>query len=93
MDRLEKEILCIIDKTIEGKYIGKLKVEHNDDWYTLLLYMNREMTPLCLSYQGTEEQFKNFIYNEIKSRKLEKISYWDIMIDTSHQDDDESEIE
>lgn len=40
------------------------------------MYLDLEYSPLILSYQGTKEQFKDFVKKEIKSRKLERVSYW-----------------
>ena len=76
MENLEKEILEIINKAIGGKYIGGLKILIEDDIYELLLYLNQEMAPLVLSYQGTESEFKEFIRKEMKTRQLERVDYW-----------------
>lgn len=81
MTVLEKEIKNIIEEIIEGKYIGKLKVEveeieNEDPIWMLLLYLDMEQTPIILAHQGTEEQFKDFIRKEIKSRKLHTVHFW-----------------
>ena len=75
---LANEILDIIDETIGGEYIGKLEVIVDDDWYTLNLFMNMHNAPLVLAHQGTEEEFKNYIREEIKKRKLEKVMRYEI---------------
>lgn len=75
---LANEILNIIDETIEGEYVGKLEVIVDDDWYTLNLFMNMYNSPLVLAYQGTEEEFKNYIREEIKKRKLEKVMRYEV---------------
>ena len=75
---LANEILNIIDETIEGEYIGKLEVIVDDDWYTLNLFMNMHNAPLVMAYQGTEEGFKNYIREEIKRRKLEKVFRYEL---------------
>lgn len=86
MTTLEKEILNIINETTDSEYIGKLKViiddiSNNDKLYTLGLYLNFEMSPMVLSYQGTEEEFKNFIREEMKSRKLQKVFRYEVIRD------------
>lgn len=53
MTKEEQEILELINCTVGGKYIGKLKVIYDECGWQLFLYLNREMTPLILSYQGT----------------------------------------
>lgn len=75
---LANEILDIIDETINGEYIGKLEVVVDDDWYILNLFMNMHNAPLVLAYQGTEKGFKKYIKEEIKRRKLEKVSRYEI---------------
>ena len=86
MTTLEKEILNIINETTDSEYIGKLKViiddiSNNDKLYTLGLYLNFEMSPMVLSYQGTEEEFKKFIREEMKSRKLQKVFRYEVIRD------------
>ena len=75
---LANEILDIIDKTIEGEYIGKLEVIVDDDWYTLNLFMNMHNAPLVMAYQGTEEEFKSYVREEIKRRRLEKVMRYEV---------------
>lgn len=75
---LANEILQIIDETIEGEYLGKLEVIVDDDWYILNLFMNMHNAPLVLAYQGTEIEFKNYIREEIKKRKLEKVMRYEV---------------
>ena len=100
MTTLEKEILNIINETTDSEYIGKLKViiddiSNNDKLYTLGLYLNFEMSPMVLSYQGTEEEFKNFIREEMKSRKLQKVFRYEVIRDIllpgmeEYEDDEE----
>lgn len=76
MTDLETQILEIINKTIDGKYISKLRVVMEEDWYYLLLYMNQEQSPLVMAYQGNEDKFKLFVQTEFKNRKMERMSYW-----------------
>ena len=75
MTKLEREVLEIINETIEGCYTGKLKVfvtvperqcgdscsELNNTIYELHLYLDRWYSPLVLAYEGTEDEFKKFI--------------------------------
>lgn len=92
MTELEQEVLCIINEVTENCYIGKLKVlvtkperqcgepcqELNDTIYELYLYLDRWRTPIVLSYEGTEEEFKNFVREEIRKNKYEKIHFYKI---------------
>ncbi len=81
MTTIEQDIRNIIDEVICGKYIGKLKVvteelPDNSTLWMLLLYLDMELTPMVLAYEGTEEQFKDFIRKEIKARKLQNVHFW-----------------
>lgn len=77
MTKLECEILNIINETIEGKYIGKLSITKEDNIYCLALYLNHTTAPaLSLIKECKDENdFKEFVKKEIKTRKLEKTSY------------------
>ena len=80
MTTLESEIKTIIEEVICRKYVGKLKVVKGEVGesilWMLLLYLNMELSPMILAYEGTEEQFKLFIRNEIKTRKLHGVHFW-----------------
>lgn len=74
---LTNDILQIINETMEDHvYTGKLKIEYEDGWYYLLMYLDQEQSPLVMGYQGTEEQFKTYIQSEIRKRKMERVSFW-----------------
>ena len=77
MTSLEQEILDTINKAIGGKYVGRLKVfqEPGVGW-VLLLHMNQEQAPMNFGYNGTWEQFKEFIYKEFKTRQMEDVSFY-----------------
>lgn len=95
MTTLEKEILKIINDATDSEYIGKLQVVVDDGFYTLKLYLNLEMAPMIFSYQGTEQEFKNFIYEEMKNRKLQKVFRYEVLRDIllpgmeEYEDDEE----
>lgn len=77
---MERDIRDLINEIVGGKYIGKLKVAQDkigdSTFWTLMLYLDTEMTPLILAYEGTEEEFKNFIAEELKERKLQNVKFW-----------------
>lgn len=76
MTEIEQEIKKIIDETTERDYISKLRVIHEDDVWTLCLYLNRELVPLVMSIQGSEDHFKDFVACEMKKRRLHEVKYW-----------------
>ena len=93
MTKLEQEVLDIINDTIKGCYIGTLRVniyyperqcgdsychELNDTVYELRLYLDRWFTPVILSHEGTEREFKNFIREEFKRNRYEWVKYFKI---------------
>lgn len=73
LSKLEKEISDIINDVTESIYVGGLKVVYEDGIYTLFLYLSVEYAPIQLAYEGSEEDFKNYIKDELKSRKIECI--------------------
>ena len=86
MSTLENEILDIINTTVEGCYIGGLKVIVEDECackneciklYTLLLYMDSSVYPsIQIGKECTNDsEFKEYIRDEIKHRRLQSVSY------------------
>lgn len=89
MTDLENDILDIINDATNSCYVGKLKVliepvnetgcntcsigGDEEMIYSLLLYLNQEQAPMVLSIQGNEEAFRNFIREEMKTRKMQKV--------------------
>lgn len=95
MESLGNQILDIIEEVTCCEYIGKLEVitddgnvpdcskcsnkEYIPKNYTLNLYLNMYMSPMVFYYEGTEEGFKEFIREEIKRRKLEKVLRYEVI--------------
>ena len=78
MTELEQEILKIINTTIDGEYIGKLRAFKDKGIWNLYIYFDRWFTPTVLAFEGTEEEFKEFIRKEFKTRKMQKTKYYSI---------------
>lgn len=91
--KLETEIRGIINEAIKGKYIGKLKVQKEafgeETLWTLFLYLDMEMSPLVMARTGSWDDFKDFIRKEMKSRKLEMVSFWRTELEYTDEFDDE----
>ncbi len=79
MNKLELEILDIINDSTESEYIGKLSVKVDEDIYSLYLFHNQNESPMVLSYQGTEDEFKGFINKEMAIRKIESVDFWNAL--------------
>jgi len=75
MTKIEEEIKQIINDVTEREYITKLQVSHEDDIWTLYLFLNRELVPLVISIQGDEKRFKQFVAEEMKHRRLHEVKY------------------
>lgn len=92
MTTIEKDIKNIIDEITGGKYVGRLKVikDEVDDSviWMLLLYLDLDTTPMVLAYEGTEEKFKEFIYTELKKRKLHTVKFWKAVQELPHLEGD-----
>jgi len=97
MTTIEQDIKNIIDEVICGKYIGKLKViqeivpDTDSTIWMLLLYLDMELTPMILAYEGTEEKFKEFIKSELKTRKLQSVHFWKALQEYQEEIDDNYE--
>lgn len=76
MTGIEEEIRKIINDTTEREYITKLHVKQDGDLWELYLYLNRELVPLVMGYQGSESGFKKFVAKEMKKRRLHEVKYW-----------------
>jgi hypothetical protein len=79
MTALENEILEIINEVTGHCYIGKLTVIEESDGYTLRLGLNTPNAPTVLYYQGSVEDFKKYIKEEIKRRRYPEIEYWNTL--------------
>lgn len=79
MTALENEILEIINEVTDHCYIGKLTVIEEDDSYTLRLGLNTPNASTVLYYQGSVEDFKKYIKEEIKRRRYPEIEYWNTL--------------
>ena len=78
MTKIEQEILDIINTTIDGEYIGKLRVCHEDNIWELRIYLDRWFTPTVMACEGAYDEFKKFIQKEFKTRKMQKVQYYSI---------------
>ena len=65
MTQLECEILKVINETIGGKYIGKLKVTKEDNIYCLAMFLNLTVNPAfsLIKECKNDEEFKEFVRN------------------------------
>ena len=77
MTQLECEILKVINETIGGKYIGKLRVTKEDNIYCLAMFLNLTVNPAfsLIKECKNDEEFKEFVRKEMITRKIEKESF------------------
>ena len=77
MKSLKEQVLDIINTAVKGKYIKKLEVFHNRGIYTLDLYLDMELSPsIVLAYEGTEDEFKEYVRKEFNTRKLNNVFFY-----------------
>ncbi len=76
MTALEQEVLKLIQVITCSFYVSKLKVEEDDGSYTLNLYLNQEQSPMVINYEGSKEQFLDYIAKDLKKRQIERTSYY-----------------
>lgn len=79
MTALENEILEIINEVTGQCYIGKLNVKEEEGEYTLYLGLNTPNAPTVFYFQGSVEDFKEYIKEEIKKRRYPEIEYWNTL--------------
>lgn len=77
IQELEQAILELIQNMYECKYVGLLKVTKLPVGYKLQLGWRHDDYPLSImSDSPTEEDFINYIKEELRSRKLNKVKYF-----------------
>lgn len=80
MTGLESKIFDFIQCNYKVKFLGSVKVEESDGEYCLLLTLNNYMVPMQICYQGTSEDFEQFIYKELIKRNLVQVDYYKIVL-------------
>ena len=80
MTQLECEILKVINETIGGKYIGKLRVTKEDNIYCLAMFLNLTINPAfsLIKECKNDEEFKEFVRKE-KKNLFEKFLFLTIL--------------
>ena len=89
MTQLECEILKVINETIGGKYICKLRVTKEDNIYCWAMFLNLTVNPAfsLIKECKNDEEFKEFVRKEMKTRKIEKESFWKVSISYDTEED------
>lgn len=73
---LKSEILNIIQQIYNKKYIGKLDIQKLTNGYSLILYINKEYSPLVISAELNAEDFLKYCKQELKTSKLNHVQYF-----------------
>ena len=78
MNHLEKQILDIIEKRYERKYVGGIEVKKLLSGYKLVLDLgNPDRRMIQISYDcKSEEDFLKYIEKELISRQLERVQFF-----------------
>lgn len=76
MDNLKTKILNVIKEALCAEYIGELDVIKENDSFILKLYLNQREAPMYFAYQGTEEEFLNYLYKDLKKRQINRAQYF-----------------
>ena len=71
IEQYQQQIVELVQEATGALYTGKIEVRFDEpDLWSLFLYLDRELVPLILSYQGDFEQFKKLKpYGRYKTRK------------------------
>ena len=89
MNNLEKQILDIIEKRYQRKYVGGIKVTKLISGYKLVLDLgnpDKKMIQISADYES-EEDFLKFIEQELISRQLERVQFFRGIV--NYPEDDE----
>lgn len=76
MDQLEVEFRDLITKATGAKYISKLNIYEEDGFWTLEMGINcQDAKPIVVTFEGTKDQFKEYLCKDFKRRNLAEIQY------------------
>ena len=80
MNKLEQEILDIIEKRYKRKYVGGIKVTKlgtNPEGFKLVLDLgNPDVRPIQISADLNAEDFLKFVEQELISRQLHRVEFF-----------------
>ena len=71
---LEDKIKELLECVAEAKYIGKIFLKKDDDFWLLKLGPNEYQPFLSLAYEGDEDSFTKFLDKEFRIRKKSFVS-------------------
>ena len=78
MTELETQVLNIIEDLYKCKYTGKLKVEQNENCYTLKLFLtNQDFSNIQISVET--DDFLGYIKKELLSRRLDRNKFFKLV--------------
>ena len=73
---IEPVILEAVMDIYHKKYVGKLKVNKLTNGYQLLLWLNKQETPISISADLDAEKFIKYIKEELRSRRYNEVKYY-----------------
>lgn len=74
---LKQVILDYFRTTYEAEFIGKLEIENLDPvGYKIKLYLDNDYYPLVIIADLPDEEFIEYIKEELRSRKLHKTKFY-----------------
>lgn len=77
---LENAIKNYFREKHQVEYVRGLKVEKGENFYKLILDLNQPYKPLTIQGEFvSDEQFLNYIYKEIDSRRLFTVSFFNLV--------------
>lgn len=71
---LEDKIRELLECVAEAKYVGKVYLKRDDDFWLLKLGPNEYQPFLSLAYEGDEDSFMKFLDKEFRMRKQSFVS-------------------
>ena len=82
LTNIEKQVLDLIERSYRQCYINRIQVTHNEDLYTLKLYLHdQQWCPLVIMGQCESDQdFLKLVEKEIKERNLVRSEHYKIQL-------------
>ena len=78
---MKEKILKFIEQNYKKKFTGRMEILKDDISITLKMYFLDDYAPLSITLGTTDEkQFLDFVFKELKSRRLDVVKYYKLKI-------------
>lgn len=75
---LETIIRSYLMTTYKAEYIGKMSIIQNEELFIFNIGIPDELTPITISYEGSEEKFISYLKEELRKKNFMRQSYYKV---------------